>query len=114
MNRQQHFYDALERGQEVLWLVEDAMAQTGTDQDAEETVDKEGVKVLVLDLLFLIQPFHDHIGQCQSDDPHQTIPAHCYRTQMKCLQVRLPDDIIQYLFHYTLNLKCMISPSWTM
>ena len=61
MNRQQHLHDTLPRGQEVLWLVEDAMAQTGTDQDAEEAVNKEGVKVLVLDLLFLIQPLHDQI-----------------------------------------------------
>ena len=61
MNRQQHLHDTLPRGQEVLWLVEDAMAQAGTNQDAEEAVDKEGVKVFIFDLLFLIQPLHDQI-----------------------------------------------------
>ena len=39
------------------------MAQTSTNQDAKETVDKEGIEKLVLDLLFLVSLLAHLFGQ---------------------------------------------------
>jgi hypothetical protein len=64
------------------------MAEAGNNQDAKETVEKERIKELVLDLLLLIQPFYDDVGQCQTYQPAQSIPAERTKTL-----VRIPDNI---------------------
>ena len=79
MNGQQHLHKALERCQEVVGLVEDAMPQTGAHKDADEAVDEQGVEQLVLYLLFFIQAFHHKVGQQQSDEPAQGVPAEGHR-----------------------------------
>ena len=66
---QEHFYPSFARGQEVVRLVEDAMSQSGTHQNAHEAIDEQGVKEFVLDLLLLIETSHDQIGQSQSYEP---------------------------------------------
>ena len=72
---QQHLDEALERREEVVGLVEDAMAQTGADKDAEEAVDEQRVEQLVLDFLLFVQPFDNEVSQCQADEPAQRVPA---------------------------------------
>ena len=72
---QQHLDEALERREEVVGLVEDAMAQTGADKDAEEAVDEQRVEQLVLDFLLLVQPLDNEVSQCQADEPAQRVPA---------------------------------------
>ena len=54
VNGQEHLDESLAAGQEVVGLVEDAMTQTGSKQDAQKAVDKQRVEQLVLDLLLLV------------------------------------------------------------
>ena len=71
MDGQQHLEEALERRQEIVGLVEDAVAQAGANQDAEEAVDEEGVEVFVLNLLLLVEAAYDEEGDGQTDEPAQ-------------------------------------------
>ena len=69
------------------------MAQTSTYQDAQETVDKEGVEELILDFLLLIKTMYEEVGQGKANEPHETIPANGKRTQTESHQIRIPDNI---------------------
>ena len=66
MDRQQHLDKALPRREEVVGLVEDAVAQARTDQNAQEAVDEQRLEQLVLDLLLLVQAPHHEVGQQQA------------------------------------------------
>ena len=70
------------------------MAQAGTNKDAQEAVNEEWIEEFVLYFLLFIEPLHNEIGQRKANNPHQTIPAHRYRTKVECLQIWLPDDIV--------------------
>ena len=72
---QQHLDKALERRQKVVGLVEDAVAESGADENAEEAIEEERVEQLVLNLLLLVEPFHDEVGDGQADEPAQGVPA---------------------------------------
>ena len=89
---QPHLYKTLDAGQIVLRLIEDAMAQPGAHEDSYEAVEKQRVEFLVLDFLVFIQPSHHKIGQRQSYQPAQRVPAERQRSQVKCRQVRVPSD----------------------
>jgi len=92
---QQHLHEALERRQEVVGLVEDAVAQSGTDEDAEEAVEEQRVEQLVLDFLLLVEfPYHE-IGNNQTEEPAQGVPAEGVRADAECFYRRVPDDVIQ-------------------
>jgi hypothetical protein len=93
VHRDNHLDGVVPRCEEIVGLIEQAVAQSGTDEDAEKTVDEERVEILVFNLLFLVQPLHDDVSEHQSDEPAQRIPAHSERTQPECEQVRVPDNV---------------------
>ena len=101
MDRQEHLYDALPRGEEVIGLIEDTMSQTGTYQDAHEAIDEQGFKFLVGDALLLIQPAHHQIGQCQSDEPHQRVPADAERADAEGFKRRVPENITEDIHDFS-------------
>ncbi len=45
----------------VVGLVEQAVTQPGTHQDAHEAVEEHGVELVLAQLLLLIEPVHEHI-----------------------------------------------------
>ena len=92
---QQHLDEAPPRRQEVVGLVEDAVPQACTYQDAQEAVDEQRLKLLVADLLFLVQSPHDEVRQCQAYEPAQRVPPESPRADVKRLKVRVPHDITQ-------------------
>ena len=92
---QQHLYEAAHGGEVVLGLVEDAVPQSGTDEDAEEAVDEQGIELLVRNLLILEQFPNYDVGQCQSDEPAQRVPAEGERAEVECVQRRVPGDVKQ-------------------
>ena len=70
-----HLDEAGEVVEVVLGLVEDAVAQTGTEQDAEEAVEEEGLEELGLYLLILVELLHYEIAACQAQHPKQGVEA---------------------------------------
>ena len=69
------------------------MAQAGTNQYAEETVDEERVEQFVLNLLFFIKFANQQVSQHEADQPAEPVPAHRKRPNVEHLQVWVPDDI---------------------
>ena len=101
-DRQQHLDEAGEIVQVILRLVEEAVAYAGSRKDADEAVEEEGLEELVLDLLLLIETLHEEVGACEAYHPKQ-----CIETYRAYADGGIPGN------HsiYTLNLKCMMSPS---
>ena len=54
MDRQEHLYDVFAGGKEIIWLVEQAMSQTSTNQDAQEAIDEKRVKDVLYFLLSIL------------------------------------------------------------
>ena len=70
-----HLKEAGEVVEVVLGLIEDAVTQAGTEQDAEEAVEEEGLEELGLYLLVLIELLHYEIAACQAQHPKQGVEA---------------------------------------
>ena len=51
------------------WVVEQAMAKTGTYEDAYETVEEQRLEERLLNLLVTIQPFNHEIGSGKTSQP---------------------------------------------
>jgi hypothetical protein len=68
------------------------MPQSGTDEHAHEAIEEEGLKLLVLYLLLLVETLHNHIRQQQADAPQEGVPAHTEGTNGKSLNGGLPID----------------------
>jgi len=59
MDREEHLHDVLARGEEIVGLIEEAVAETGTDEHTDEDVHEERVELLVGDLLILVELRHE-------------------------------------------------------
>ena len=66
------------------------MPQTGTYDDAEETIEEEWLELRVVNLLFFVQPRHNHDGEGKAKNPERGVPQHGYRPDMEDLLIRLP------------------------
>ena len=53
----------------MVGLIEEAVSQTGSQEDADETVDEEWVEQLILDVLLFIESLDDEVSQRQTDEP---------------------------------------------
>jgi len=95
MEGEDHLYDMVPGGKEVIWLIEQAMPQTASYQDTHEAIDEQRVKILILDLLFFIQPFDDKEGKDQPYQPAYRIPADTKMPNVECYDVGIPDDIVE-------------------
>lgn len=126
----EYLKDMLWRTEPVLRFVEDAMTEARTKQYSDEAIDEERVKKAIFHLLFLIEFSHEEVGKSQSYEPAHGVPAHGEPSDTNHLGIRIPCYVTQYLGHlsgvfkfmsigvltikgYTLNLKCIISPSCT-
>ena len=78
--------------QEVLGLVEQAVAQAGTDEYAEEAVEDQGVELLLGDALLAEQPVLQQIHREEADGPAQRVPTHAERADVEQEDVGVPVD----------------------
>jgi hypothetical protein len=69
------------------------MTKARTYQYAKETVDKQRVKILFGDFLVIIKIFYQEIGQRQSYQPAQRVPADRKRADADGHFTRVPDDV---------------------
>jgi hypothetical protein len=69
------------------------MSQSGSYQDAKETIKEKGLKQLVLDFLLAIELAYQEESQCKTYQPAESVPAK--RTYS---DTRIPSDI-QYTTH---------------
>ena len=107
----EHLNESLATRQVVVGFVEDAMTQSGSHEHTHETIEEEGFKLLVLNLLVFVETLHNQICQQQAEAPQQGVPTDTVRTYCKHLNGGLPID--ETYHNHTLNLKCMMSPSCT-
>ena len=75
MEGDEHLDETLPASQVISGLVEDAVAESSTDEYTEEAIEEERLELLVLYLLMLIKTLHNQIGQQQADAPQQGVPA---------------------------------------
>ena len=117
LDGQQHLYHVLPRGKEIVGFVEDTVTKTSSHDDTHKAIEEEWVKILVLDALVVVEPSHEEVGEGQSGKPAQSVPAHIKRPEMQRCRIGVPEDKVEQTCHslmrYTLNRKCMMSPSWT-
>ena len=79
--------------EKIARLIEQAMTQTGTDENAQKTVDEERVEELVLDFLLFVKFFNYQISQQQSYQPTERVPTDGDKTQTKGHLAGIPNDI---------------------
>ena len=68
------------------------MPQTGTYDDAEETIEEEWLELRVVNLLFFVQPRHNHDGEGKAKNPERGVPQHGDGSDMENLLLWLPVD----------------------
>lgn len=68
-DRKYHFPKSFEAGQVGLRIVKQAMTQSGTDKDAEETVEKQGIELLLIYLFITVLIMNDDISQKDANRP---------------------------------------------
>ena len=119
---QEHFNGVAE---EIARLVEQAVAEARTDEDADEAIEEKRVELALRDALCLIELIDDDIGRYQSDTPEEAVPMERETADGEHFLRWLPED--GKYFHdvfldlmslreagvYTLKRKCMMSPSCT-
>lgn len=101
LGRHNHFQHVGGAAEEVIGLVEQAVAQSGTNQDAKEAVEHERVELLVTNALFLVEPVLQQIDTKQADGPAQGVPAHSERPDVERKDVGVPINI-QQIYHILL------------
>jgi len=80
-DRQEHLDETRKIGQIVGWFVEQAVTQARTDEDAEEAVEEQRLKLLFLYLLIPVEFLYYEVGSCKSYHPEEGVEA--YRTNAK-------------------------------
>ena len=78
----EHLNEMGTRREEIVGLIEQAVAQTGTHQNANEAIDEQRIEQFVLDFLVFIQPFHHEIAAHEAYEPAHAIPSQRDRTQV--------------------------------
>lgn len=121
-DRQKHFNGVAE---EIARLVEQAVAEARTDEDADEAIEEKRVELALRDALCLIELIDDDIGRYQSDTPEEAVPMERETADGEHFLRWLPEngkyfhDVFLDLMSlreagvYTLKRKCMMSPSCT-
>ena len=109
----EHLDETGHAGEVVLGFVEQAMPQACPDEHTKEAIEEEGVELLVLNLLLLVEPLHDEVGDDEPEAPQEAVPPDGEETNGECLDGGLPVDEKRCHGRHTLNRKCMMSPSCT-
>ena len=77
-------------GQEVVWLVEQAVAQTGARQNADEAVHEHGFELLFADALLLVELVHEQVYGSQAQTPAERIPSDGQNAQVDGYDIGVP------------------------
>jgi len=105
VDRDEHLDDVVPRREEIVGLIEQAVAQSGADEDAQEAVDEERVEDVHFGLLAVYHPHllvyllfqeevpHDEVSQSQADEPAGGVPTYAETAYLKDVEVRIPNDI---------------------
>ena len=88
----EHLDEMVPRTEEIGWLVEQAVAQAGTDKHAEEHVEEQRLELFVAELLALVEPPHQQIAQGKSCQPAKRVPAHLEAAHTERRFVGVPVD----------------------
>ena len=78
--------------QEVGRFVEQAVPQTRTDENTEEAIEEEGIKLLLRNALSAIEPIDHKVGRNQPQHPAERIPTHGNRAELKSDKVGIPSN----------------------
>ena len=68
------------------------MAESGTDQGAQENVQEETGQMFFRSLLVSIDLDHDHIAQCKTQREKQAVPAQGERTESENIGIYIPNQ----------------------
>ena len=79
--------------QVVVGLVEQAVAQAGTDEDTEEAVEEQRFELVVADAPVAVFFLHDEVGKSQADDPQQAIVTDGDAEEVEQLGIGVPVDV---------------------
>lgn len=80
-DRQEHLDEMGKTGQIIGWFVEQAVTQARTDEDAEEAIKEQRLKLLFLYLLIPVEFLYYEVGSCESYHPKEGVET--YRTNAK-------------------------------
>lgn len=61
--------------QEIVWLIEQTVSKSCSQEDAEEAIEEEGVELLLFKFLLAIESQHNIIGCGKTNSPKQGIPS---------------------------------------
>ena len=101
LDGQEHLNPSLGRSEEIVWLVEDAMPQSGTNHHAKKAVENERVELAGLhpfsflvehwvNSLVLEEPANNEIRCQNGQNPPHCVPAHTVPKQVENLYIGLP------------------------
>ena len=93
MHRDEHLYEMIPGREEIVGLIEQAVAQSRTHQHGNKDVDKQRLELLVGDMLLLIESLHEQVAQNQTDHPAYGIPTNAKMSHVEHDLVRVPDNI---------------------
>jgi len=88
--------------QVIVRLIKEHMAESGTDQGAQENVQEEARQMFFRSLLVSIDLDHDHIAQSETQREQDAVPAGRERTESEDFWIYIPDQVGQL---FTLNGK---------
>ena len=71
----EHFEEMGAVGQVVAGLIEEAMAESGANEHADEAVEEEGLELLVFYFLQTVEALDDEVGGEEAEAPEQAVPA---------------------------------------
>ena len=71
----EHFEEMGAVGQVVAGLIEEAVAESGADEHADEAVEEEGLELLVFYFLQTVEALDDEVGGEEAEAPEQAVPA---------------------------------------
>jgi len=81
--------------QVIVRLIEEHMAESGTDQGTQENVQEETGQMFLRSLLVSIDLDHDQIAQHKTQREKQTVPAERERTDSENFGIYNPNQVGQ-------------------
>ena len=88
-----HRQDDFKRmGKKISGLVEEAVPEARADDDADETVEEERLKLVLRNFLLLVEVIGCHVGQRQTDAPTETVPTHAERSYAEGFHGGIPEN----------------------
>jgi hypothetical protein len=87
------------RREEIVGLIEQAMAQPGTEEYGDEDIDEQRLHLLTGYFLLLKQPLHEQVAQQKPYQPAGGIPSHTEAADAEHDLVGVPKNVKQFKIH---------------